>query len=165
MNLLVATKAVLGDGKCYLSQISQSEYIQPISILGSSTIGQHTRHYIEFYLCLVSQQIRGEVNYDLRMRNIQIECEPDVAIEVIDQLLDELCDLVLEKQLMQHTSLQKEGIRTTVGRELLYNVEHTIHHLAMIRIGLRHICPEMELPTNFGVAPSTLDHRQKIVSN
>ena len=48
---------------------------------------------------------------------------------------------------------------STVGRELAYLLSHTIHHYALIRLlaydhGVR-------LDAEFGVAPSTLKHRDQ----
>ena len=52
-------------------------------------------------------------------------------------------------------------IDSTVGRELLYNLEHCIHHLALIKIGLKLVAPQIELPTHFGFARSTILHKEK----
>ena len=48
-------------------------YAKPLNILTGSSIGQHIRHIIEFYHCLLSQANKSVVNYDLRKRNSLIE--------------------------------------------------------------------------------------------
>ena len=161
MNLLDAIESVLADAKLFLGQLSTQEYCHPIVSLQSSTIGQHTRHFIEFYQCLIAQQREGKVNYDLRKRNLQIETDPLCASQSIDQILVDLKRLDFDRALDQYTWLQTESIPTTTIRELLYNVEHTIHHLAIIRIGLCELCPSLVLPGNFGVAPSTVNYRKE----
>lgn len=42
----------------------------------------------------------------------------------------------------------------------MYNIEHTIHHLALIKVGLKLVYPDLDLPNHFGVAPSTIKFQQ-----
>ena len=53
------------------------------------------------------------------------------------------------------------AIETTILRELVYNIEHAVHHMAMIKIGVREAAPYLVLPSNFGVAVSTIRHKQQ----
>ena len=162
MDLMVAAQSVLGDAKCYLNQICPTDYTRSIDLLQGSSIAQHTRHFIEFYQCLIAQQPKGFVNYDLRKRNCRMEQDPCHAKEVIDLILSELQALVDNEKLAHYSALHTTSISSSLERELLYNVEHTIHHLAIIRIGLQLISPDIELPCNFGVAPSTVASREKV---
>ena len=50
-------------------------------------------------------------------------------------------------------------LMSSVGRELLTLSTHTIHHFALIAITLR--AHGVAVDPDFGVAPSTLRHRQK----
>jgi len=47
---------------------------------------------------------------------------------------------------------------TNYYREVAYNLEHTIHHMALIKVGIREVS-DMEIPENFGVASSTIKFR------
>ena len=49
-------------------------------------------------------------------------------------------------------------VRTNAEREIVYNIEHAIHHMAIIRIALQHDIPDLELESDFGYAFSTLKH-------
>jgi hypothetical protein len=50
---------------------------------------------------------------------------------------------------------------TNYHRELAYNLEHTIHHMAMIRIGIGETSSHLVLPENYGIASSTIKHRKE----
>ena len=52
------------------------------------------------------------------------------------------------------------NIATNYHREIAYNLEHTIHHMALIRVGLTEVA-KIELPENFGVASSTVKFRNQ----
>ncbi|MEZ4987029.1 MAG: hypothetical protein R2795_18650 [Saprospiraceae bacterium] len=92
--------------------------------------------------------LHGEVvNYDNRKRDFLLERSAVAAIEAIEAIVAQLQydeDWVL--QLEQSYQLgQVLVVPTTFSRELIYNIEHTIHHLAIIRIGLKVVCSDMPL--------------------
>jgi hypothetical protein len=58
--------------------------------------------------------------------------------------------------------VRPEKISTNYFREIAYNLEHTIHHMALIRIGLREI-GDIPVDESYGVASSTTKYRQKCV--
>jgi len=47
-------------------------------------------------------------------------------------------------------------------RELQYNIEHAIHHMAIIKIAIGACFTEVELPANFGVAYSTVRYQKQL---
>ncbi len=158
---------VLDDLRHYLTVIQPAIYQAPLDILSGSTIGQHTRHIIEFYNCLLEQSREQEVpliNYANRRRDHRIESEPDHALALVDQIGEKLKDLEVDTYC--HLNCAEHGqedliVNSTIGRELIYNIEHTIHHLAIVKIALKSTMPEIVLPEHFGVAPSTIRHRQE----
>ncbi|HPG06671.1 MAG TPA: hypothetical protein P5275_19170 [Saprospiraceae bacterium] len=165
MKIVQAAQAVLQDALIYLRQIDRHTYALPIPLLSNSTIGQHTRHFIEFYQCLLSQSQPGTINYDLRRREKSIEEDPAVAAQQIVEIMLELQeqDWVKSCSIEADYSLgQPKGILipTSLERELMYNIEHTIHHLALIKVGLKLVYPDLDLPNHFGVAPSTIKFQQ-----
>lgn len=156
--------SALEDVKSYLQVIDPALYAQPLEILSSSTIGQHTRHIIEFYSCLIDQGTKenGVINYSARRRDYLIESRPDHANHTLTMLFKKLSGLDLLKTcLLDCSEHGQEGlvVQSTIGRELIYNIEHTVHHLAIIKIALKAVFPEFTFPQHFGVAPSTLRHR------
>ncbi|HSF89691.1 MAG TPA: hypothetical protein VLA46_09755, partial [Saprospiraceae bacterium] len=132
-----------------------------------STIGQHTRHIIEFYNCLLDQydpQLIPTISYAKRRRDFLIESAPDHALKHVNQICARLSELDPEKKCqLDCTEHGQENllVPSTIGRELVYNIEHTIHHLAIVKIALKATTPSMVLPEHFGVAPSTIRHRQE----
>jgi len=161
MNLIDLSFSVLADAKSYLNHISSAEYSKKIPLMSNSTIGQHTRHFVEFYLCLIHQEKDNVINYCQRKRDLLIETDPQKAITAINYIIEHLEPMNLDKHLNLYTENEDSGyIDSNVGREIYYNIEHTIHHLALIKIALKIVTPHIEIPSHFGVAPSTIKHRE-----
>jgi hypothetical protein len=141
-----------------LKHITSDQYSNPCQSLSGATVGQHTRHIIELLNCLVSQYEAGIINYDLRERNLQMETDPVFANEQIKILITRINlpdkDLLLTGEF--------GNFKTNYQRELLYNLEHCIHHQALIKVALLEN-GGIIIPDDFGVAPSTLRHREKCV--
>ncbi len=159
--------SVLNDLRHYLSILEPVLYQAPMDLLSGSTIGQHTRHIIEFYTCLIDQSNQKPVpviNYAKRQRDYRIESEPDYALHLVNEICERLGDLDINKNCLLDSSehgLEDLLVSSTIGRELIYNIEHTIHHLAIVKIALKATTPSIDLPEHFGVAPSTIRHRQE----
>lgn len=146
-----------------LNQLSQQEYSTPCSTLFRNTIGQHVRHIIELYQCLEKGYDAGVVNYEKRKRDVAIETDKDFArsllLEIHGGLGKANKDLVLEASYDEHAEAPIT-ISTNYFREIAYNLEHTIHHMALIRVGINEIT-SITLPEDFGVASSTVKHRKQ----
>ncbi len=133
-------------------------------ILSGATIGQHIRHILEFYLLLVSGSFTGTINYDKRERDLRIESDPSFASKVIDRLLsgidtlDESQSVKFEADYSRNGSSQNRII-SSVGRELAYCIEHSIHHQAIIKAGLIDLHLGDLVNEQFGVAYSTIRYR------
>jgi len=161
MNLIQESIFLLEDAEYFLQRISSEEYSKSIELMSDSTIGQHTRHFIEFYQCLLDQADSKNINYCLRKRDQLIEQNPQAANKAINNIKERLTDLDFEKEVTLFTAKENGNrVKSTIGRELYYNIEHCIHHLALIKIGLLIIQPNLTLPSHFGFAPSTIQHRK-----
>jgi hypothetical protein len=55
-----------------------------------------------------------------------------------------------------------EMVISNVQRELVYLIEHSIHHFALVRIGIQENFPEIILPCDFGIAYSTIKYRESV---
>lgn len=134
-------------------------YAKSCSVLSDSSIGQHTRHIIELYLCLINGYEAADVSYDRRERNLKIAEELPLAIEQLSWIQAQLERP--NKPIRVNYELGGEDIclDSNYHREVMYNLEHTIHHHALIKVGIQHLM-EKQLPESFGVAPSTIQYRK-----
>jgi tRNA isopentenyl-2-thiomethyl-A-37 hydroxylase MiaE len=137
-----------------------------LSVLNGSSVGQHTRHVVEFYQCLLKGINGGVVDYDSRERNILLENDLYFTIDVLQAIEQQLENIKNpnEKLLLavSYCSDQQDFIETNFVREMVYLVEHSIHHYALIRIGIQENFAGITIPQNFGIAYSTVKHREEI---
>ncbi len=146
-----------------LDQLSAGEYIQPCNNLSNNTVGQHVRHIIELFQCLENGYDAGLVNYEKRKRDVAIETDKVLAGALLKEVYSKLDrpdkEMILEAS---YSDVDSEPLRipTNYYREVAYNLEHTIHHMALIRVGIREVS-SVELPADFGVASSTIKYRKE----
>ena len=150
----------LSQVKEILIQISSSDYSLPCTELSNTSIGEHTRHIIEMFQCLLLEYKSGTINYDNRKRNKLIQTETDYAILQIEEILLEINKPNKELILQQNGVDEVVVLNTNYYRELVYNLEHCIHHQALIKIGLQ-LNFYYPVDKNFGVAFSTIEYRNR----
>lgn len=146
-----------------LQQLTPEEYVKPCNTLFNNTIGQHVRHIIELFQCLEKGYDSNSVNYEKRPRDIAIESNKQLASELLEDIFKELDrpnkELILEACYDEH-STKAITITTNYYREIAYNLEHTIHHMALIRVGITEVS-RIQLSDDFGVASSTVKYRKQ----
>ena len=146
-----------------IRQLTPAAYVQPCTNLVNNTIGQHVRHIIELFQCLENGYPDGIVNYENRKRDVAIETNKELALQLLQDIYTNLArpdkELVLNASYDDH-AVDPVSIPTNYYREIAYNLEHTIHHMALIRVGITEVS-EISLPDNFGVASSTVKHRKQ----
>ncbi len=145
-----------------LQQLSCEQYLQPSAVLNGATIGQHVRHTIALFQCLLAGYEQGTVNYENRNRDIAIETNRLLAYDLLRAISSNLH--LKNKRLMLRSCYDGEQqemltVETNFYREVVYNLEHTIHHMALIRIGIQDIST-LTLNESFGVASSTIQYRK-----
>lgn len=148
-----------------IGNLTTEEYGRPCKTLFNASVGQHVRHVIELHYCLFNGYETGNVNYDERKRDTRIETDRDLAIELMNKIILEIDRP--DKELLLHTcsyesTAETFPVKTNYFRELIYNLEHTVHHMALIRIGINEVAI-LPLPEGFGVAASTIKYRQSCV--
>jgi hypothetical protein len=146
-----------------LNQLTDVEYVKPSAILFNATIGQHVRHIIELFQCLEKGYSEGVVNYEKRKRDYRIETDKGLAADLLKEIYHTLekpnKDIILEAEDYEDT-IETVSIPSNYYREIAYNLEHTVHHMALIRVGINEVS-SISLPTEFGVAYSTIKFRKQ----
>jgi hypothetical protein len=161
--LIASIKETLSLLQDTLTQLPEGAYAIPVVVLSGGTIGQHVRHIAEMYVCLFEGLPDRIVCYERRRRDKEIEKSKLAAITLLAVIIADIdksdCNLVLDTN-YELCDMAGNLIPTSYFRELAYNLEHTIHHMAFIRIGIE-ANSSVSLAPCFGVAPSTIRHRNE----
>ncbi|MFN7116147.1 MAG: hypothetical protein ACK4TA_05070 [Saprospiraceae bacterium] len=150
-----------------LNQLNNEMYAQPLDIFKGSSIGQHFRHILDFYLCLIKGIQEGMVDYARRDRNPLVESDVNFTKSVFEEVAQTI-EAFSEEQPLQvlgdfsDKEVTRPYLLSSIGRELMYAYDHAVHHLAMIKIGIAVAAPDLVIDQNIGVAPSTIKHRSAV---
>jgi uncharacterized protein with von Willebrand factor type A (vWA) domain len=160
--LIPALNHSLNELSNLLHQLSDDEFAAHCQALSNATIGEHTRHIIEMFQCLEKFYESGIVDYDRRDRNRLIQTSTEYAIECIKNIQENLDRPNKNIALQQIVDGEEIRIESNYQRELLYNLEHCIHHQALIKVAILQ-CENIQIDANFGVARSTIEYRKQCV--
>jgi hypothetical protein len=157
MTLNTTSAGILRQLTGLLVQLDDEAFSRPLSILDGNTLGKHVRHIIEFYRCLIDGHPPGVVDYDGRRHDPALETDRRQAVAMLHRIGDEL-PRHPDKPLKLRVRYNGEAVLndTSFRRELVYNIEHAVHHMAILRMAVRHHFGQIELPASFGVAQSTI---------
>src|SRR5258708_31203417 len=163
-SLNTAVGDVLEHGCIFLDRIGDETYARPLEGEFAASLGAHYRHVIDHFLCLAEGIRTGQVNYDQRRRNPQLESSVTCARLVTKGLIDELGGLsreILQRACtvtcsVDYGETEAEAVTSNLAREVMFCVGHAIHHYAILRLLCAGV--DVKLPCEFGVAPSTLKH-------
>lgn len=169
--LIEAAQDVLLQGLGLLFELGDNTYSRTARAPFNASIGQHYRHVLEHFQCLILGARSQEVNYDARERNPRVEGEVTYAsVATCDVLraikgwneaeLNTACRI---QSSVNYGSTPASPIASNIGRELSYCIAHAIHHYAIIRL----ICSEIgiSVPEEFGFAPSTVKHMSSLAAD
>ena len=165
MQLFKASLEIIDQLESTVNQISAEDFCKSSKTLGGSTIGQHLRHTLEFFLCLEKGLSEGVINYDKRGHDKLIESDKFIALSAINKIKDFINTTKTDKPLHLEVGYDQHSeefttIDTNYFRELTYNIEHAVHHMAIIKIGVREIAPYIKLDDHFGIAVSTVRYQE-----
>jgi len=168
MQLSLAANNILIQLARVVDQITEDDFRKPSHAL-NATIGQHLRHTLEFFICLEQGYGQGVVNYDKRIHNKAMENDKFITLHTI-HLIQEFINanqndkaLKLEVGYLPDSDVY-ETINTNYQRELVYNIEHAVHHMAIMKIGIREVAGYITLPPDFGIAVSTLRYKEAVMT-
>lgn len=164
MNCKQGTEIIIEQMTELLGRIAPDVYSQSLPLFNGSSIGQHFRHIVDFYGCLSRGVVDGRVDYAMRQRDPRVETEPDYAAGILNGFFtqmnesDESASIEIMADFSSELNESRPVVLSTVGREMMYAYDHAVHHLAMIKMGLKVAAPSVEVNRNLGVAPSTVKH-------
>lgn len=127
-------------------------------------IGRHVRHIVDHFNALKNREQTAEVSlidYNQRSRDSEIERDFELGQSVLQSLAQWLAafDPATLNQAVQvraeiscsHT--ENGEFQSTLAREILYLINHTIHHAAYTKLLLSR--EGLPLPAHIGIAPCT----------
>ena len=142
--------------------LNQDQYSFKSELLNGASIGEHLRHSYEFYVCLLKRENPTIINYDERKRDARIETDLAYAVEQIQSLKTHLKSIKNDVPLkLSSKEANAQMVSTSLERELVYCLDHAIHHQALIKIGLKELNLYHLVNENFGVAYSTIRFRMR----
>ena len=160
-----ANLVLVAQGLEAVQRLGTVHYATPVAGCFNSSAGGHFRHAIEHYQALLHAVETGELDYENRARDLRIEGEPDHAIVAWHQIGEGIKRLaggtVTDRMLRLAAETTDGGVLvTSLTRELEFLINHTVHHFALIAV-IAH-AHGVVLPTDFGMAPSTLKYRRTL---
>ena len=164
MQLKISALLILDQIRHLVEQLRPTEYSASLELLSGNTIGKHIRHVLEFFDLLVNSQDSDTLNYDNREHNELIESDKEVCLNTLKNIIHKLNQVDGDSPLILQVSYSEEkqkpvNVQTSLNRELAYNIEHAIHHMAIMKIAVITVFPHVNLPENFGVAYSTIRYQ------
>ena len=167
MKIINQTSEILNQTVNLIDSLSQAEYTKPLNVLNDTSVGQHFRHIIEFYVELINGYEKNLICYDDRKRNTDFETNQNNIISKFKAINNKIKSFNLNKSITVKSNhgIDKEGdslSQSSVLRELIYALDHTVHHLAIIKIAIQTEYKHINLDPNLGVAPSTIKNNLKL---
>ncbi|EAR08207.1 DinB family protein [Reinekea blandensis] len=127
-----------------------------------ASIGQHVRHILDHYRAVKTGIEENCIDYNRRHRNSPVEHCPESALETINELKHWLStgaftnnDIAVISEICLNTT-QSERLHSNLSRELLYLINHSIHHMAYSSVLAKQL--NINLPAHIGLAPGTRTH-------
>lgn len=160
MNAIGSLHDLLDEMRSMIERIDDQGYAASAPGRSGGGIGGHVRHCLDHVSALITGTRSGLCAYDRRARGTAMET---CRLTAIHRILDLNADLLrLDSQLLEmpvdvETQVDTNGAflvtTSTVGRELMFVISHTVHHNALIA----HLLDEraIEMGPRFGLAPAT----------
>lgn len=163
--LHTSAKELLTQLSSIIDSCKEEDFSSPLPELSGSTFGQHVRHTLEFFICLFDAKNDGSVNYDNRKHDKLIETDKKLAQSVILSIVTFLEENQEDFAVSFEANYSlKDGeinaMQSSFFRELSYNIEHAIHHMALLKVAVNQTLNYIQLPENFGVASSTVRYQE-----
>jgi hypothetical protein len=141
-------------------QLDHDHYCMGIPAFSGSSIGDHTRHIIEILGCAVDGYDSGIIDYHNRARDQELAKNMAKALKKLEHV--QKSSVKEDKPVSVRSYESREELASTYFREISYNVEHAIHHMALIKVALHLLSIQLESKA-FGMAYSTLANNESTI--
>jgi len=171
-DLITANLQALEQALDLVSSLSDEAYRQRVD--GRSQPGAHIRHVLDHYAALRSGLQSGVVDYDYRQRQSEVETHRGLAKNELLATSNWLSDLLHSSVDSQQSSSHSNALKvksevslcdccavtvdSDLSRELLYTLNHTVHHMAYVALLLQ--INGISVNASIGVAPATASYRR-----
>lgn len=164
--LLNATVDALCQINAIVKLLKQQSPIMTERLFVEKRIGAHIRHVHDHFKALHEGKKSGTVDYNRRNRNSQAETNIAICEAEHQWVLAAMSDAIpcnhALKVISEIDCFERNNteIPSSLDRELLYLINHTIHHVAIIKLILEH--HRIDVPDYIGLAPSTATYLRQI---
>ena len=125
-------------------------------------VGPHIRHVSDHIHAFLDGVANSEIDYNFRTRNSETERDAAHALQLVQSQQAKLLQVqesAIAHSVRVHSEIgfeqsQSGYFQSSIAREMLYLINHTIHHAAYVKLNLRHA--GIALPAHIGLAPCTL---------
>lgn len=168
MPIKTTGKTILQQLHGLVAQLDETEYNAKLDLLNDNSIGRHVRHIMEFFDILIHENKQGKISYDKRLRSPIHESEAEAALQKLEELIEGLDQLNVDFAVVVEVKYGDDSneitqLTSSVARELAYNIEHAIHHMAIIKMAVQTVFPRVKLTDDFGVAYSTIRYGKSLL--
>jgi len=160
----LALAGCLMDMATLLDGTSDLDYLSRPDGGVSGSVGAHVRHCLDHVRAVLGAAAGGLLSYDCRERDTAIEHKRTLGILALRQegaRLEGMGGRPADQPVRLEALIDCAGgaveVSLSLGRELVFVLQHTIHHQAIVALllGARGIA----IPLRFGYAPSTVRRR------
>jgi hypothetical protein len=139
-----------------LESLSDNQYRKSLDVVSDVSIGVQVQHIIKLYTNLLEGMSKGEINYAGRLSDCVAEIDRSKGIERLRTIIHQLDKWPQHAGIKINSDigcLENHQVSTasTYGRELLFCLENSIHHMILIKTGVYIKWPDVALPMNFGM--------------
>jgi len=143
---------------------SRGKSYNQASLHSESGIGKHVRHILDHFLAVQLGAVNGNIDYNSRHRDSQIENDAELALQLIKQLIEWFtqADAQLQERAVKvesEISIKQQQNRlfdSSLSRELCYLINHTVHHVAYAKLVAKEL--GLVVDATIGIAPGTASY-------
>jgi uncharacterized damage-inducible protein DinB len=156
----LALAASLGELAALLEGATDVDYLSKPSAGVSGSVGAHVRHCLDHVEAVLDGTTGAWMTYDERRRDTPVEHDRALGVATLRRAVERLSRMPArpaDEPLTLEALLDRDGlrvqVRSSLGRELVFVLQHTLHHQALIALLLAG--RGLLVPPLFGYAPST----------